>query len=314
MRRKKTKGQILTKAALKITPLCMVVVMGGSFVYNAIMDDYRGVFDLNALNREVVSSNDNPTDHSDPGFGFDFDMPSFENPEISEEAVENNQTVISREMLDAGYNFRIIDWANLKSINEDIVSYISVDGTKILFPVVQSSDNQDYVHQSIYNYYDVAGTPMVDYRTVFSNDPNELSDVSVVYGHHMSGSNIFGDFDKFKNQDFVNAHPFVMMYTDDGQAYRVDIFACDIISGDTDFVLHAGDFNNQQDFDEYMYTVLSKSRIQTDVEVNYGDKIITFITCDYEGTNMRAQVIGKVTKVLVDENLLDQSSKNIIIK
>ena len=84
MRRKKTKGQILTKAALKITPLCMVVVMGGSFVYNAIMDYYRGVFDLNALNQEVVSDNDNATDYSDSGFGFNFDMPSFENTVSSE--------------------------------------------------------------------------------------------------------------------------------------------------------------------------------------------------------------------------------------
>ena len=208
----------------------MVVVMGGSFVYNAIMDDYRGVFDLNALNQEVVSDNDNATDYSDSGFGFNFDMPSFENPETSEDAYENNETVISREMLDAGYNFQTIDWSTLKGINKDIVSYVSVDGTKILFPVVQSSDNEDYVHQSIYNYYDVAGTPMVDYRTVFSNDPNELCDVSVVYGHHMSGSNIFGDFDKFKNQDFFKKIGRLEgVIITKNQLQFLNIFACCVI-------------------------------------------------------------------------------------
>ena len=52
-KRKRSKGQILTATALKVTPLLLVAVLGTKFAYDTVMDDYKGILGLNDLKNEV---------------------------------------------------------------------------------------------------------------------------------------------------------------------------------------------------------------------------------------------------------------------
>jgi sortase B len=153
------------------------------------------------------------------------------------------------------------------------------------------------------------GTPFADYRTKLTENEIDLTDVTVVYGHHMSGGLMFADITQYQDQSFYNKHPFFIMYTPDGQAYKIDVAACEVISGDDDTALHAWDFASQLDFNRYYRRVLRDSTIQTNTELEYGDKLMTLVTCVYgHGTNKRCLVIGKVTKVLVNRELLEASN------
>ena len=308
-KRVKTKGQVLRAAALKITPALAVIVLGGNFVFQTIKDDYKGIYDLNRLNNEVVSYQNNPNGGNNDRIyripTTDGGEVEFEEPDLfeGEEAPE-----ISTAMYDSGYRFANIDWQTLQSYNEDICSYIIIDNTHVSYPVVQSSNNEDYMGTNFKGEEDRAGTPFVDYRTEFENDPRALTDVTVVYGHHMSGGLMFADITEYQNQSFYNQHPFFLMYTDDGQAYRIDVAAVNVISGDDDTALHAWDFASQLDFNRYYRRILRDSEIQTNTQLEYGDKIMTLVTCvDGHGTNKRCLVIGKVTKVLVNKDLLEAS-------
>lgn len=57
----------------------------------------------------------------------------------------------------------------LYEINEDIVAWLSLDGTNIDFPVVQGNDNLTYLNKDIYGDFALSGSVFLDYsnaRTV----------------------------------------------------------------------------------------------------------------------------------------------------
>ena len=57
----------------------------------------------------------------------------------------------------------------LHEINEDIVAWLSLDGTNIDFPVVQGNDNLTYLNKDIYGDFALSGSVFLDYsnaRTV----------------------------------------------------------------------------------------------------------------------------------------------------
>ena len=86
---------------------------------------------------------------------------------------------------------------NLSSLNSDYRFWINIGGTNIDYPVVQGTDNSFYLNHDFNKNYLPAGSIFLDYRNDFENDSN-----SVIYGHHMRNSTMFGQIEKFKKEDF----------------------------------------------------------------------------------------------------------------
>ena len=58
----------------------------------------------------------------------------------------------------------VIDWAKLSSANPDTVAWLSVPGTEVNHPVVQTGDNDYYLDHSFEKKYNRAGWIFADYR------------------------------------------------------------------------------------------------------------------------------------------------------
>ena len=86
----------------------------------------------------------------------------------------------------------------LMKINHDVCAWITIDHTAIDFPVLQGEDNLSYINRDVYGNFALAGSIFLDSRNV-----NDFSDAySLLYGHHMDHSNMFGDLDLFKDEKF----------------------------------------------------------------------------------------------------------------
>jgi len=72
--------------------------------------------------------------------------------------------------------------------NEDMVGWISIDGTTINYPVMQTKDNPNYyLKRNFEKEYSDLGTPYIQ------EDCDLLtSDNLIIYGHHISGNRMFG--------------------------------------------------------------------------------------------------------------------------
>ncbi len=87
---------------------------------------------------------------------------------------------------------------DLLEINPDVVGWITMDNTNIDFPVLQGDTNLEYINRDVYGEYSLAGSIYLDSR----NDSGFEDAYSLLYGHHMENSGMFGDIDLFKKASF----------------------------------------------------------------------------------------------------------------
>ena len=93
--------------------------------------------------------------------------------------------------------------AGLQTVNPDVCGWLTVDGTGIDYPVVQGATNMDYVNRDVYGDFSLSGAIFLDSRCAADlTDP-----YTVIYGHHMDNSAMFGDVARFAEADYFAAHP-----------------------------------------------------------------------------------------------------------
>ena len=172
---------------------------------------------------------------------------------------------------------------DLSSINSDYQFWINVEGTNIDYPVVQGSDNDFYLNHDFNKNYLPAGSIFLDYRNDFETDYN-----TVIYVHHMRNSTMFGQMEKFKKEDFFEKNKTITL-TSENAIYEYEIFAIGVY--DADFGYNTVNFNDEDDFNNFLDKILSKSMYSRNI-VNSSDKIITLSTCSYEYDNARTAIFA----------------------
>lgn len=186
----------------------------------------------------------------------------------------------------------------LLSANPDLVGYISIEGTEVSYPVVQKKShdlnyntNDYYLYRSFTQEESKAGCIFMDYRCHFDEVLGhrrvvENSQNLLIYGHNMNNRSMFGSLkDYVRNYGFLKEHPIVhlqSLYKD----YDYKIFAAFIVdSADTDSEYafdcwNTFDFEDEDDFYEFVNAAKKRTIITTDVDVTYGDPLLTLYTCN----------------------------------
>lgn len=230
-------------------------------------------------------------------------------PEVAKEdekAEEEVSYYIGSELLDSGYEFKDIDFDSLTEQNDDIVGWVQINNTRVDYPIYQDEDNEYYSHHDMNGNQIKSGSIFLDANNeLLSNPTEELDDLNFIYGHHMADGSMFSSICSYKKQSFVDENPYFVIYTNDGYAYKCDIFAGVLFDGVTSHLYNNyQDFVSEKNFENYMNYLYENSMISTDVEVSYDDKIVALVTCSYENGingNLRFVVFAKMTKQYTEE-------------
>lgn len=179
----------------------------------------------------------------------------------------------------------------LHKVNEDIVGWVSVEGTKLHNPILQAEDNDYYLNRNFTRESSRAGSVFMDFR----NDIQDMSQNTVLYGHAMRNDTMFGSLKKFGEQDYADAHPIIYVDTlYDG--YDIEVFAA--YETTIDFYYIETDFQTNEEFSEFLGEVEARSLIDMPVEVGPEDRIVTLSTCNnsVNSKDKRYVVQGKLVK------------------
>ena len=159
--------------------------------------------------------------------------------------------------------------------NDELVGWLTIDDTKIDYPILKADNNSDYLNRNFYKEKNIAGSIFMDYR----NDVESPGLNTIVYGHRVKDGSMFEQLTKYEDEDFFNSHPtfeFDTLY----DSYEAEIFAVYITKTDFDYI--QTDFSSDAEYEELLATARGKSMYESDVEVNVDDHILTLSTCDYE--------------------------------
>ncbi len=169
-----------------------------------------------------------------------------------------------------------IDFGYLKEQNEDIIGWITVDGTIIDYPILYDSSNILY-----YLKHNYVGTA-TDYGSIFvlSENADDFADFNtLVYGHNMLDGQMFAQLHKFREKSFFDEHGQILIYTPD-RKLTYQVFAA--YRTDNLNIIVNNDFSTEELREAYIeriYTHTDYAFFKPEYPVTASDRIVTLSTC-----------------------------------
>jgi len=182
-----------------------------------------------------------------------------------------------------------IDFEALRTINEDAVAWLYCSETPIDYPVMKADNYNYYLEHLADGTRNVNGSLFIDYN----NAPDFSDKLTVIYGHNMKTSKMFGSLVDYKQQDYYEKHPYMLLLTEEDK-YRIDLLY--------GFVIGAGQwraraFMYQLNLDDLLAYAVQNTTFQSDAGYKEGDRIVAMSTCSYDFDDARYVLIGVLREV-----------------
>ena len=217
----------------------------------------------------------------------------WDSEQIYSTASQTNYTVYKPTPSDDGKSF-----AELQAINPEVSAWITVYGTHIDYPVAQSADNMKYVNTNAEGRYSLSGAIFLDSRN--SSDYSDFN--SILYGHHMEKSAMFGEIGSFADARVFDSHRFGNLYVD-GTNYGVEFFCFLHVDAYDSEVFHPKiDRTSAQVYLDNLFVQAIHLR---EIGVTVNDRIIMLSTCSSRTTNGRDILVGKISSQTFNDTFQD---------
>ena len=194
--------------------------------------------------------------------------------------------------------------------NPDIIGWLSIDGTVIDYPVMQTPDDEEYyLNRGFDKQYSDNGCLIMDTDSnvgVGTKEGDYLggsdrpSDNLIIHGHTMKNGEMFGNLSLYEKEDYAKEHniiKFDSLY--ESREYEViAVFYSQVYYTTDDCFKYYKFFSadNQEEFDDWYDNIKDLSLFDTGVEAKFGDEFITLSVCAYHVENGRLVVVGKRIK------------------
>ena len=209
--------------------------------------------------------------------------------EEPEEEKEEEITNLYRKY--SSYKINDINFANLKEINSDIVSWLIVDGTNINYPIVQTKDNSYYLNHDFNKMSTINGWTFIDYR----NNPNMNDNNTIFYGHNLYNKTAFGSISNLFSNKWYNESNHKIIVLTESSKYEYEIFSLYYSEADSSYL--RTNYESSEKYQEFLNSIKEKSVKNFSVDVTSNDRIITLSTCT-DDNNGRKVVHAKLMKSL----------------
>ncbi len=181
--------------------------------------------------------------------------------------------------------------------NRDFIGWLTIEDTLIDYPVMHTPHDDEngeyYIHRDFEKQYSAAGLPFIDGNCIIEHPTDNI----IIYGHNMNAGTMFHDIIRYESEEFYESHKnftFDTIYGDGTYEVVAAFYGQVLPEESTDFkyyeFVNAG---SEEEFMDFVENIKNMSIIDTDVEVEYGDKLVTLSTCAYHVSDGRFAVIAK---------------------
>ena len=202
------------------------------------------------------------------------------------DVIEEPENVPQRPDLESGSD--LLPWyQELHNENPDMVGWLQIEGTKVNYPVMQTSvDNANF-----YLYRDFDKNESVR-GCIYAREECDIfkpSDNITLFGHNMKDGSMFAYLGNYYQKSAWENNPLIFFDTlNESHVYK--IFAVFKTSG-TDgvgFAYHLmSDAKDEAEFNQFVATCKELASYDTGITPVYGDKLLCLSTCEYTIDNGR---------------------------
>ena len=207
--------------------------------------------------------------------------------------------------------------ADLLAMNSEINGWISIPDTKVDYPVLHHLDdepgNEYYLYRNVQKEDSKPGSIFLDYRCTFDDVGEDgtlkspSSDNLIIYGHNMRDLSMFGTLKYYRtDENYYDEHPIIQLNSN-YETYQYKIFGYFIADAedttDTRFEYwNAIDFSGEKEFYDYVNEVKRRTLRITNVDVTYGDQLLTLSTCNNAFDTARLVIVARRVRDGEDPN------------
>lgn len=181
--------------------------------------------------------------------------------------------------------------------NPEIIGWVRIDGTKLDYPVMWTPhDKWKYDHLSFDQKYDYGGVPYLNEQC----DVDLPTDNLLIYGHNMANGSQFRTIMYYQQQNYWKDHPkiyFSTLYEE--REYEVLAAFYDRIYYKAEKCFKYYEFldpETEEEFNEGIQYFKSHSLYDTGVDAEWGDQLLTLVTCAYHVEDGRFVVVARMVE------------------
>lgn len=176
----------------------------------------------------------------------------------------------------------------LKEINNDTVGWLTVNNTKIDYPVVQATDNDYYLYRDYYKNKNRHGWIYMDYR----NNIEDLSDNTIIFGHNLANQKMFGTLRYVTNPSwYKKSSNQIITFNTTKANMKWQIISIYKIPVTNDYLV--ANFSSSEDKLQFLDMITQRSIYDFNATYDENTKIITLSTCS-NGSKDRLVVHAKL--------------------
>ena len=193
-----------------------------------------------------------------------------ENEKISDKVLETITESNEDKKTETEYR---VDFEKLKEINNQIVAYLKVNGTKIEYAVVQAKDNDYYLRRGLDKKYNVGGSIFIDCKNKLDGTDKNI----VIYGHNMKDDSMFRTLKNILKEEWYNKKEnSIINLTTEKEEQKYQVFSIYQIKTENYYV--KTEFKNNE-FKEFIKTLKDRSIKDFGIDITAEDGILTLSTC-----------------------------------
>ena len=164
------------------------------------------------------------------------------------------------------------------------MGWIQIKDTNINYPVLQTTDNDYYLDHNYLKETSKRGSIFLDKDVNINTSFNYL-----IYGHRSKTKLMFEDLYNYTKKDFYLKNRIINFATLDNE-YEYEIVA--VFYSKVIYYNYAN-IDNENDFNYYIEQVKKNNIYDNDIDVNYGDYLLTLSTCEYTQKNGRLVIVAR---------------------
>lgn len=189
---------------------------------------------------------------------------------------------------DAGHSLRLARCLESLEANRDTVGWISIEGTAVEYPVMQTPEEPDFYLNHGFDRQPSAGGMIFMDADCRPNGGNN----SILYGHHMKNGTMFAQLERYRSEEFYEEHKEILFDTlEETSCYQVFSVFC-LSASEAEELSKYLLAETEDDFKTVVELAERKNLHDTQKVPGWPERLLTLVTCEYTGKDGRLFILA----------------------